>query len=176
MHAGSSSFESLLRSKMPHRRLLTDLPPDVIAGEIAARLDLVSYLHLTQASSSIRAACLELQPTTTIIKRMLDDEEEQYEADSPDSASSASRRAEWRTLATWARRTAILPSSSATAILYAHHLLPRSKRSFVLDHLELPLLSNRSWKDAYARRFPAEAVERAENSDKNLTWRALFWR
>ena len=155
-------------------RLLTDLPPDVIAGEIAARLDLVSYLHLTQASSSIRAACLELQPATTIVKRMLDDEEEEEQGhlDPPDSAS----RAEWRTLATWPRRTGMLPSSSATATLYAHHLLPRSKRSFVLDHLELPLLSDRSWKEAYTRRFPAEAVERAENSNKNLTWRALFWR
>lgn len=177
MHLSLS--ESLLqqqhRSDMPHRRLLTDLPPDVIAGEIAARLDLVSYLHLTQASSSIRAACLELQPATTIIKRMLDEEEHDH-LDSPDSASTSSRRAEWRILATWARRTAILPLSTSLATLYAHHLLPRSRRSFVLDQLEPPLLSDRSWKDAYARRFPAEAVERAQKSDKNLTWRALFWR
>jgi hypothetical protein len=104
------------------------------------------------------------------------DEEEHDHLDSPDSASTSSRRAEWRILATWARRTAILPLSTSLAALYAHHLLPRSKRSFVLDQLELPLLSDRSWKDAYARRFPAEALERAEKSDQNLTWRALFWR
>jgi hypothetical protein len=130
------------------------LPPETLA-QIATDLDLVSLIHFSQTCRTWKQVCIDLQPVRDVVKRTL----REWPTDTEQTAA----------LAHLARRGTFAGESTF------RYLLTYAGRSFLINWLELPLLPERIWREAFEARFVADVVHNARQ-DTSIPWRAKYWK
>ena len=133
---------------------MTQLPAETLA-QIATELDLVSLISVQQTCSCWRQVCRELQPIKAVVSRMLKERPASPE--------------QLRALMTLARRGDLAGHATFK------HILANAQRSFIINWLEVPLLPDRIWRDAFHDRFVTDVVHQA-STDTSLPWRAKYWK